>query len=127
MVYIVDSDKSFYEASVDLAEVVLRLGFEVLHAHDLGAMLRSRDIDCDDDCTTFDICNYRLTEKLLAIDMRLGLLMPYRISVYTEEGNTKIGLVRPQSAFAAISGDARLARVAGELEEKMIQIVDEAR
>jgi len=75
----------------------------------------------------FDVCNYRQMEKLLAIDMRLALSLPWRISVFTENGATKIGLIRPEPMLAAFGANAELAKVAREIEEKMIQIVDEAR
>jgi len=68
--YIVESSKSFSEVIFDLEPVVQRLGFVILHAHDLGEILRRRDIDFDDDCQVFDICNYRQIEKLLSIDLR---------------------------------------------------------
>lgn len=127
MFYIVESSKSFYEATYDLEPVVQRLGFVILHAHDLGETLRRKEIDLDDDCQVFDICNYRLLEKLLAIDMRLALSLPWRISVFTDNGATKIGLIRPEPMLAAFGQNAELARLAREMEEKLIQIVDETR
>jgi uncharacterized protein (DUF302 family) len=36
MYYIVETDKSFDQASTDLAAAVVRHGFGVLHIHDLG-------------------------------------------------------------------------------------------
>lgn len=127
MYYIVESDKSFYEASVDLEEVVLRLGFAVLHIDDLGETLRGKGIDFDEEAKVFEIFSPRQAEKVLAIDLRLSLALPWRISVFTEEGVTRIGLIRPQPMLAALSANAELARVAGEVEERMIQMVDEAR
>lgn len=127
MFYIVESDKSFYEVTFDLEPVIQRLGFSVLQAHDFGEMLRSKDIDFDDECKVFEIFNFRQTEKLLSQDMRLSLALPWRISVYTENGNTKIGLARPLPILAALVEDAGLARLALELEEKLIQVVDETR
>jgi uncharacterized protein (DUF302 family) len=127
MYYIVESDKSFYEASVDLEEVILRLGFSLLHIHDLGAGLRGKDIDCDEEAKVFEVSSPRQTERLLAIDMRLNMALPLRISVFTENGATKIGVIRPAPMLAAMLQNAELARLASEIEEKMIQIVDEAR
>ncbi|MBS1143250.1 MAG: hypothetical protein H6R14_656 [Proteobacteria bacterium] len=124
MYYTVDSDKSFYEASTDLVPVVQRLGLSVLHVHDLGAMLDSKEIEFDDACMVFEVANPRLVEKALAIDMRLSLALPWRIAVYTENGNTRISLLRPVSALAA---DPAAARLAQEIEEKLVQAVDEAR
>ena len=112
MYYIVDSDKSFYEATTDLVPVIQRLGLNVLQVHDLGGMLDSKDIEFDDECQVFEIGNPRLVEKVLAIDTHLSAALPWRISVYTENGNTKIAVLRPVPMFAALSTDAVLARLA---------------
>lgn len=127
MYYIVESDKSFYEATFDLEPVVQRLGFVILHVHDLGEILRRKEIDLDDDCQVFEVCNYRHFEKMLAIDIRLSLALPWRISVFTQNGATKIGLIRPQPMLAGLNQNPELARIAREIEEKMVQIVDETR
>ena len=94
MYYIVDSDKSFYEATTDLVPVIQRLGLNVLQVHYLGGMLDSKDIEFDDECQVFEIGNPRLVEKVLAIETRLSAALPWRISVYTENGNTKIAVLR---------------------------------
>lgn len=125
--YIVESSKSFYEATFDLEPVIQRLGFVILHVHDLGETLRRRDIDLDDECKVFEVCNYRQTEKLLALNMRLSLALPWRISVFTENGATQISVIRPEPMLAALAQNAGVARIAREIEEKMIQIVDETR
>jgi uncharacterized protein (DUF302 family) len=45
MYYIVETKKTFEQASVDLETEVKNLGFGVLHIHDLGKTLRSKGID----------------------------------------------------------------------------------
>lgn len=69
--------------------IVQRLGFVILHIHDLSETLRRKGVELDEDCQVFEICNYRLVEKMLAIDMRLSLSLHWRISVFTENGATK--------------------------------------
>ena len=127
MHYIVDSDKSFHEATVDLEAVVPRLGFVILHVHDLGDALRRKGIELDEDCRVFEICNFRQTGRLLSIAMRLNLALPWRISVFTENGVTRIGLIRAPPMLAALSENAGLSPLAREIDEKMMQIVDETR
>ena len=127
VVYIVESNKSFYEATFDLGPIVQRLGFVVLHIHDLSETLRRKGVEFDEDCQVFEIGNYRLIEKMLAIDMRLSLNLPWRISVFTENGATKIGLIEPESMQAGISQSAELSRLMREITEKMTLIVDESR
>lgn len=127
MFYIVESDKSFYEACFDFEPVVQRLGFVVLHSHDQAALLRGAEAEADDECRIFEIGNYRHSEKMLAIDMRLSLLLPWRIAVFTRDGATQIGLLSPPALFAGFAPNPVLARLAGEIDERLRQIVDEVR
>ena len=65
--------------------------------------------------------------KVLATDMRLNMALPCRISVFTESGKTKIGLIKPEPMLATLSQDATLLQVAKEVEEKTVRMVDEAK
>ena len=127
MYYIVETDKSFDEASTGLELAVKRHGFGVLHVHDLAATFRSKGIAFDEQCRVFEVCNPVQAAKVLSIDMRLNMALPCRISVFTEKGKTMIGLIKPIEMLSALSQDASLVQVAREVEEKTIQMVDEAR
>lgn len=127
MYYIVETNKSFSQASTDLESAVKRHSFGVLHVHDLGATLRSKGIAFDEECKVFEVCNPAQAAKVLAADMRLNMALPCRISVFTERGKTKIGLIKPMQMLSALSQDAALITVAKEVEEKTIQMVDEAK
>ncbi|WP_432745331.1 DUF302 domain-containing protein [Methylobacter sp. G7] len=127
MYYIVETNKSFDQASADLESAVKHHGFGVLHVHDLGATLRSKGIAFDNECKIFEVCNPGQAAKVLSADMRLNMALPCRISVYTERGKTMIGLIKPLPMLSALSQDAELVEVAKEVEEKIIQMVDEAK
>ena len=127
MYYIIETDKSFSQAAIDLETAVIQNGFGVMHIHDLGTTLRSKGIAFDEQCKIFEVCNPAQAAKVLATDMRLNMALPCRISVYTEHGQTKIGLIKPVQMLAALSADAELAQVAKEVEEITIQIVDDAK
>lgn len=127
--YIVESSKSFSEVSFDLEPVVQRLGFVVLTTHDLGAKenARHKEIELDEDCVVFEVANYRLTENLLAAGMEFSLLLPWRISIFTDNGATKIGVLRPTVILAQVIQAPAAARIAQEIEDRLLQIVDEVR
>lgn len=127
MYYIVPSSKPFMQASTDLEAAVLRHGFGVLHVHDLGATLRSKGIAFAEECKVFEVCNPGQAAKVLSVDMRLNMALPCRISVFTEKGQTKIGMIKPVPMLSMLSQDAALVQVAKEVEEKTIQMVDEAK
>ena len=99
----------------------------MLHVHDLGTTLRSKGIAFDEQCKVFEVCNPGQAAKVLSTDMRLNMALPCRISVFTEKGKTKIGLIKPVQMLSALSQDAALVQVAKEVEEKTIQMVDEAK
>jgi uncharacterized protein (DUF302 family) len=73
------------------------------------------------------VCNPVQAAKVLSTDMRLNMALPCRISVFTDKGKTKIGLIRPAQMLSALSQDALLAQVAKEVEEKTIQMINEAK
>jgi uncharacterized protein (DUF302 family) len=127
MYYIVETSKSFEQVSVDLDSAVKRLGFGVLHVHDLGNTLRSKGVDFEEQCRVFEVCNPVQAAKVLSVDMCLNMALPCRISIFTEKGKTKLGLIRPEQMLSALSQDEALAEVAKEVEEKTIQMIDEAK
>ena len=127
MYYIVESGKSFDQAATDLHAAVTRNGFGVLHVHDLGATLRGKGIAFDQQCKVFEVCNPGQAAKVLSADMRLNMALPCRISVFTEKGRTKIGLIKPGQMLADLSQDPAIVRIAAEVEASTIKMVDEAK
>ena len=127
MYYIVDTKKSFNQASTDLQSAVIHHGFGVLHVHDLGTTLRSKGIAFDEECKIFEVCNPQQAARVMSIDMRLNMALPCRISVFTEQGNTQIGLIKPLQMLSALSQDTALIQIASEVEGQLIKIVDEAK
>ncbi len=127
MYYIVETEKPFEQASADLDAAVKRHGFGVLHVHNLGDTLRKKGIPFEEQCKVFEVCNPVQAAKVLSTDMRLNMALPCRISVFTEKGQTKIGLIKPAEMLASLSGAAALTPVAEEVERKTIAMVDEAK
>jgi uncharacterized protein (DUF302 family) len=127
MYYIVESEKSFDQASADLEAAVKRQGFGVLHVHDVGSTLRGKGVAFAEQCRIFEVCNPLQAAKVMSADMRLNMALPCRISVFTEKGGTKIGMIKPGQMLAALSSDAGLALVAREVEEKTMLMINEAK
>lgn len=126
MYYIVESNKTFEQAAADLDAAVKRNGFGVLHVHDLGMTLRNKGVAFTEQCKVFEVCNPGQAGKVLAIDMRLNMALPCRISVYTEHGKTRIGMIRPVPMLMSLSQDPSLIKVAHEVEAVIKKMIDEA-
>ena len=127
MYYQVESYKTFEQTVVDLEASVKNHKFGVLHIHDLGATLRSKGIEFKDECKIFEVCNPVKAVEVLAIDMRLNMALPCRISVFTENNKTFIGMIEPAKMLSLLSTDEALNKIAKEVEQQLIQMIDEAK
>jgi uncharacterized protein (DUF302 family) len=126
MYYLVDTPKSFEAAAADLEQAVTHHGFGVLHVHDLAATLRAKGVPFQEHCRIFEVCNPKIAGRVLSADMRLNMALPCRISVFTEGGQTRIGLIRPVEMLSALSSDPALVDVARDVERATIAMIDEA-
>jgi uncharacterized protein (DUF302 family) len=127
MYHIVESDKPFEQVSADFEASVNNHGFGVMHIHDLGTTLRGKGVAFEEECRIFEVCNPQKAATVLSTDMRLNMALPCRISVYTEKGKTKIGLINPMQMLSALSQDDALVQVAEEVEKTSIRMIDEAK
>ena len=127
MYYIMETNKSFESVSKELEVAVKNNSFGVLHIHDLGATLRSKGVDFEEECKVFEICNPAQAAKVLSIDLRLNMALPCRISVYTEKGKVKIGYIKPIEMLSALSTDPSLVQIATEVENSMRKMISEVK
>lgn len=127
MYYTVTTTKPFEQACTDLDAAVKRHNFGVLHIHDIANTLRSKGQDFKENCRVFEVCNPAQAAKVLASDMQMNMALPCRISVYTEKGKTKIGMIKPGEMLALLSKDPALTKVAREVEEQTTVMINEAK
>ena len=123
---IADTAKSFDEACADLHAAVVAHGFGLLAVHDLGHTLRGNGIDFSEDCRVFEVCNPEQAARVLMHDMTLNMALPCRISVYTEAGQTRIGMIRPEGMLSSLCSDPELMEVAREVEASTTAIIQAA-
>lgn len=121
--FIVETALSFEQASSSLEAAVSSHGFGVLGIHDLGQILRSKGMAFKEQCRIFDVCNPKQAERVLNIQMKLNMALPCRISVYTEDNHTHIGMIRPEGMLLALSSDSELQSIATEVECTMIEMI----
>ena len=126
MYCIIDTDKSFEQAAADLDVAVKAHQFGVLHVHDLGNTLRSKGIAFAEQCKVFEVCNPGQAAKVMSNDMSMNMALPCRISVYTEKGQTKIGMIRPEPMLGMLSTNPELGVIAAEVEAATKQMINEA-
>ncbi len=127
MKYIVDTNKTVEQAGEDLQAAVKDHQFGVLHVHDLKATLNNKGIEFSNDCKVFEVCNPKKASAVLTEDMSLNMALPCRISIWSENGKTHIGMISPKQMLALLSDSPELARIADEVEQTAIGIIQQAR
>jgi uncharacterized protein (DUF302 family) len=127
MKYIVETQKSVEQAAADLEVAVQRHHFGVLHTYDLQETLKKKGVDFPNACRIIEICNPQQANKVLTEDMELNLALPCRVSVYAENGTTKIGMIKPSGMLKSLNDSPTLSAIADEVEAAMIEMIDEAR
>ena len=127
MKYVVDTSKSVDQAAADLQEAVKKHKFGVLHIHNLQETMKNKGVDITNQCLIFEICNPHKAKEVLEVDMEMNMALPCRVSVYSDGGKTKIGMIKPTVLLAFLSTSEALKTVAEEVEEKIIQMIEDAR
>jgi len=126
-VYVVETAKDLDTAARDLEEAVKRNKFGVLHVHDLQKTLKEKGVDFPNACRILEVCNPQRAVQVLTGNMTMNLALPCRISVYQEQGKTKIGMIRPTALLAIFPEAADLKSVAEEVERETMRMIDEAK
>lgn len=126
MKYIVTSTKNVEQAAIDLESAVKKHKFGVLYALNLRQTLHDKGFELANDCLVFDVCNPQKAKDVLDMDMSMNLALPCRISVYSENQQTYIGMISPKAMLAMLSDSAELATAASEVESTLQTIINEA-
>jgi uncharacterized protein (DUF302 family) len=123
---VVDSPQPFEAVCSALEAAIPAHGFGLLTIHDLADTLRRKGIGFREQCRIFEVCQPQQAARVLEADMALNMALPCRISVYTEAGQTKIGMVSPVAMLTALSSDPQLQMVAADVEATTRAIIDTA-
>lgn len=127
MKYIVETSKSVEKAVTDLQESVLKHNFGVLHIHNLQETLKKKGVDFPNPCQILEICNPQNAKDVLVEDMDLNMALPCRVSVYSDKGKTKIGMIRPTAMLKLLANSPKLEKTAEEVEAAIIAMIQDAK
>lgn len=125
MQYIEKSNKSVQEVVDTILATVPNYKFGVLHIHNVKETLKSKGVDFNKECQILDICNPSYAKQFLETDMSLSVIMPCKISVYTDEGLTTIAMNSLVQLVDDINPD--LIELAQEVQETLLNIIEEVK
>ncbi len=123
--YTVTTPKSFDNAVEAVTDNVAKVGFRVLHVHDVQGTFREKGVDIAP-YKIVEVCNVKYAKQALDKDLLIGLMMPCKINVYEQDQQTKISLMLP-SAMPGFFPNAGLEQLADDVESILRKVVDEAK
>jgi uncharacterized protein (DUF302 family) len=124
--FIVETTSQFEEACNSLKEAVINHGYGLLAIHDLGTTLREKHMSVSENCCVFEICDPLQTAKVLALNISVCMALPCRISVFTDNGETKMGMLKLADIVSDINGASELTEGIGDAESAVKALMLEA-
>jgi uncharacterized protein (DUF302 family) len=121
----VSTSKSFDDTVKTIEQKAAEKGFRVLHTHDVAATLAEKGFPREP-LKIIEVCNARYASEVLKKDIKVALMLPCPISVYTQEGKTFISAMLP-SRIADFFPGAGMEPIANEVEKVILAIINEAR
>ncbi|MDP3540976.1 MAG: DUF302 domain-containing protein, partial [Elusimicrobiota bacterium] len=99
--------------------------FGVLGTYDLRQKMNDKGVPFERDCIVVEVCNPGQAREVLSADMTISTALPCRVSIYPENGRTKLATISP-TALLEMFKQARLAPVAAEVERELFAAMSEA-
>lgn len=125
MQYIEISNKSVQEVVNSIKGVASKYSFGVLNVLNIQETLKSKGKNLENECQIIDICKPSYAEEFLNEDISLSIIMPCRIAVYTQDGETTIALNSIVQLVDDINPD--LIELAQRVQEELLELIDEVK
>ncbi len=123
--FTVETTKSFEEAVSSVEIKSAEKGFRVLHTHDVAATLNEKGFP-QEPLKIIEVCNAKYASQVIKADIRVALMLPCPITVYTKNSRTQISTMLP-SVMGELFSNPEIAAVGGEVEKAVLAIVNEAK
>jgi len=127
MLHIVETAKDVETAARDLEEAVKRNKFGVISVLDLQQKMKEKGVEFAHACKILEVCNPQQASRVLTRNMAVSTALPCRISVYEENGQTKMATMLPTAMLAVFPGAKDLKPIAEEVEQQILKMIDEAK
>lgn len=127
MKYVQTSEKSVEKVVEDLATIVPKHKFGILHTHNLKETLNKKGVPFTSEVRVLEVCNPIHANAVLSQDISLNMVLPCRISVWQEDDTVKIGTIKPTALVTVLNDSPKLLPIAQEVENALISIIDEAK
>lgn len=119
-----ETKKSVDEIIKSIEEILPNYGFGLQHIHNPPERLRDKGIEFNKECKILDICSPKIAYEFLTQDMSLSCIMPCKIAIYDDNGQTTIALNSLVQMVDDLNPD--LIDIAQDAQEDIVNIIKDA-
>ena len=117
--------KSVPEAIAALEGALASRKFSALWHLDMQAKLKEKGLELAPEFHVLEVCNAARAKEALETNISVGYFLPCKMVVFSKDGRTHVGLLRPQLLMELL-GEERLQDLAAGVESDLKDAVDEA-
>lgn len=121
---VLESSRSVADIAQIFPEVCAKYKFGVLGSIDIRQKLQEKGLAFDRECLVFEVCNPQAAKQVLDDNPAISAALPCRISIYQENGKTRIACILP-TALLGMFPNPELKTVAEEVERTVLRIMQE--
>ncbi|MFV9511127.1 DUF302 domain-containing protein [Tepidibacillus sp. LV47] len=120
-----ETKKELEQVIADLEKELKEIRFGVLWRFDIHQKLSELELPIEHKIVVLEVCNPNESSGIIAADPMSSYFLPCKIVVSEQEGQTKVGLVRP-SILIGLMEQENLTEIAKKIEDKLIQAIENA-
>ncbi len=117
--------KGVDEAAQAVDSALAARKFSVLWALDVNDKLQEKGLPLHGQFRILEVCSAPRAKQALETNPFVSYFLPCKVVVHDADGGTEIGFPRP-TALIGLVGDSRLADLAREVEQVLLEAVREA-
>ncbi len=125
IIYVKETSIPVDEMGARLEAAAKQHQFGVLNETDLRGKMQSKGVEFAPACKVYDVCNPHRAKVVLESKLEISTVLPCRISVYEEDGKTKVATLLPTQVLGMFGAEG-LDSVAHSVETDLLAIIDEA-
>ncbi|MCA9766319.1 MAG: DUF302 domain-containing protein [Carnobacterium sp.] len=122
IIYEKRTDKSLVEAIESVEKNLKENSFGILWQLNFKDKLAEKGLDLKDDFVVLEVCNPKQAKEVLEKNSQIGYVLPCKMVVRTENGQTYIGMTSPEKLISLFD-DSELTEVAKDVEQVLKKAV----
>jgi uncharacterized protein (DUF302 family) len=107
MIYTVETDTPVRTIKNEIEEHAKEFGFGLLNQYEFKKILHDKGFPIEKDITVFELCNPPGAQQALSEIAAISVYLPCRISLYEENGTTKLSTIGLEEILSGADVDER--------------------